>query len=134
MIPIDQTNTSTTSGNCHQASLASILELPLDEVPDFCNLYDDDNWAKEEKIWLKAKFNMWSLTLWAKDFKFKEDKIPDTYHLISGKSPRDVMHSCVGLSGEIIHDPHPSKKGLVKIEYFDFFILCDPQEYIKKYV
>lgn len=33
MIPIDQSRTSSKDGNCFQACLASILELPLDVVP-----------------------------------------------------------------------------------------------------
>jgi len=130
MIPIDQTNISTTKGNCHQAALASILELPLDDVPDFCNLYDDKSWRIEENIWFKNKFNIWILTLNACDFNFEDDKsLPTTYHLIAGISPRGVMHCCVGLSGNIVHDPHPSKAGLKAPRYFDFFILCDPQEH-----
>ena len=35
MIPVDQTIVSEKDGDCTRASLASILELPIDAVPNF---------------------------------------------------------------------------------------------------
>lgn len=56
MKAIDQT-TFGKEGNCFAASLASVLELPLDSVPNFCVAYPSD--------WF-AKTNEW-LALWARN-------------------------------------------------------------------
>lgn len=46
MIPIFQTRYATeTFGNCFEACIASILELPLSAVPDRAALVDADAWA-----------------------------------------------------------------------------------------
>ncbi len=31
------------------------------------------------------------------------------------RAERGLLHSCVGLNGEIVHDPHPSRAGLLEI-------------------
>ena len=38
MKPVDQTRFGCPGGNCYQAVIASILELDLEEVPDFMNM------------------------------------------------------------------------------------------------
>lgn len=40
-------------GNCFQACIASLLEIPLEQAFD-ATLYDDDLWFKEFLTWLKV--------------------------------------------------------------------------------
>jgi len=128
--PVDQTNFGKT-GNCHQAAMASILELRLGEVPDFCNLYGKDHWHFEQDKWLLERFGMFVLTL-DDNSAFDEwrvenlHKFEGVYHIIVGDSSRDMQHSCVGMNGEIVHDPHPSRTGLKEVRFYDFFIIADP--------
>lgn len=35
---------------------------------------------------------------------------------------RGVEHSCVALDGEIVHDPHPSRAGLLELRYFEVLV------------
>ena len=55
MKPVDQTTFGSPHGNCFQAGVASALELPLEEVPHFCDgdnpmwLIDLENWFQSAK-------------------------------------------------------------------------------------
>ena len=56
----------------------------------------------------------------------------DSYEILSGPSPRDknILHACVGYAGKIVHDPHPSKEGLMGSDLIwirTYFVVCDPK-------
>ena len=119
MKPVDQTLFGEGRGNCLQACIASVLELPLEAVPHFV-LKDD--WVEALQMFL-ARFDLWTIPMdasssWDKRF------VPRGYHLISGPSPRDnsIWHSIVGYQGKMVHDPHPSRAGLEKEETWDLFV------------
>lgn len=44
-----------------------------------------------------------------------------TYYLVSGYSPRGVMHICIYKDGQLWHDPHPSRDGLMDERHFEYF-------------
>ena len=52
MIEVYQTKFGQPGGNCLQACIASILELKLDDVPDFCNQKPYQNWFGRFCEWL----------------------------------------------------------------------------------
>jgi len=125
MIPVFQTRYGN-SGNCYQAALASLLELPIDGVPDFVHQYGP-LWFEQCGQWLAAR-----------NLSIIEVRIPmlgpsmiympeqPIYHLISGKSPRGLLHSVVALQGRMVHDPHPDGRGLVEPHSFDFLVALNP--------
>lgn len=99
----DDSGENTQRGNCLQASLASLLELPLDDVPHFV--------AMEEAVWFTK------LILWLEDRKFflyqTEIWLPNVYGLRIGKSPRGhYNHIVVTCGNELVHDPHPEGGGV----------------------
>lgn len=110
MIPIDQTIMRGTEGpvrgNCLQACVASVLELPLDDVPHFAMSPD---WLLDMDRFL-ARFGLGVLLVRAgADWNFYADELP---YLVAGKSPRgDWLHSVIFAGGKMIHDPHPSREG-----------------------
>lgn len=99
-------------GNCKQASVASIFDLPLDCVPHF--LAFGDQWDHAFNLWLKSrsvKYNQY-LIEWLKDDTVKLDTIPmDQYVLATGLAARGFMHCCIFQRKDDwfipIHDPHP---------------------------
>jgi hypothetical protein len=111
MHKIDQTRIGE-HGNCFQASLASILELPLDSVPDFCNEYPDD-WLDHFAQWLHDKHGLFPITVYGCSETFEwyannclcEGMVPSIDH-------PGLEHSVVINKGVIVHDPHPSKRSL----------------------
>lgn len=116
MKPIYQTQFDSKTGNCLQACIASILEIPLDRVPNFM-LEDDLTTALDSFL---AQFRLVSITLVASQVSGWE---PTGFHLIGGASPRgEVGHSVVGHNGEMVHDPHPSGDGLRTVEDYTLFV------------
>ena len=43
----------------------------------------------------------------------------DKYYLVSGKSTRGVFHVCIYRNGLLVHDPHPTKEGILTFEVFE---------------
>jgi hypothetical protein len=132
MSPVDQTiflppqfdPNSTVRGNCVQASIASVLELPLSAVPHCAHMTHSIF-----KTFLKQHGLGW--------IKTPVDDVHEGYHLIAGIGPRTqfgvdgvtafpVNHCVVGFNGEIVHDPHPSRAGLQCQEEFWWFITLNP--------
>jgi len=120
-IPVTQTRTGP-EGNCMSATLASILEIPIWEVPE---LGGDEEFLENIQKFLEPR------GLYYVQVK-PDDPVLETafqrgevYHTVEGVSPRGGMHACVGLNGSILWDPHPndgSGHGLVSVECFG--LLC----------
>jgi hypothetical protein len=116
MIPQDQTLFVTNidgapMGNCWQACIASLLDLPLNEVPHFCNDWPD-NWYQKTRDFVIEKTGM-DLGCFVPGFPHTE---LGQYVIGSGPSPRgDFLHSVIldGVTGELVHDPHFSREGIV---------------------
>lgn len=108
MRPVDQTKfvadpESDECGNCMQAAVASLLELPLDDVPHFAAEPDDQWW--------------WTFVAFCRSHGYAvvqtEEAIEDVLGLMSGQSPRgDFQHLVVACGPDVVHDPHPSREGL----------------------
>lgn len=121
MIPVDQTILSSESdkGNCLAACVASILEVPLETVPNFI---EETSWFSSlRKFLLQHGYHLFELT--------PNYSLP-VFHLMIGPGPRSrdgkpIHHSVVGKGGVIVHDPHPSKSGLLEVEYFLVFLPVD---------
>jgi hypothetical protein len=111
MIPVDQTQLhgGKTKGNCLRACLASILEIDIEAMPHFEE--KGEYWFTDLRRWMR-KFNGKTVHVFPGTFK------PEGYCLAAGMSPRNIYHCVVCLDGEIVHDPHPSKSGLVSIERY----------------
>jgi len=112
MIPIDQEFVHDPSinqhGDCFRACLASVLEMPREEVPHF---------AQEANGVAHIFWNNAMDWLEARGWEYVHSptwKPHEWFHFISGPSPRGngVTHMVVGLNGEVVHDPHPSRAGL----------------------
>ncbi len=103
MRPVDQTTYGPYDGNCFSACLASILEIPIDEVPLFLGAYWDGflPWLREHGLWVSF-------------YRRSERRVPLGYSIAGGRSMRFAgrMHACVAYDGMIVHDPHPSRDGL----------------------
>jgi hypothetical protein len=106
-------------GNCLQAALASLLDLPLDEVPPFVQDHvDHDGDSVNEWHWWNR------MLLWLRDRGLGVtsagvcDPEPGEYVLAMGPSPRGkgIHHVVINRDGQLAHDPHPDATGLVNVE------------------
>ncbi len=121
MIPVHQTKFGLEDGNCLQAAIASVLELPLKRVPNLTLVYNRrDDWRKALDEFLYPK-GLQHIVLHSvhPDNNFK----PFGYHLIGVKSARgDWNHELVGFQGKPVHDPFPDgnckHEGIVDYTFF----------------
>ncbi len=106
MKPVTQTipfeEGSVVLGNCLQAAVASIYELPIAAVPHFVQFAQ---WGEALRLWVEGRGA--NLLLW------KTDEPQGVDLLAFGKSPRGTFrHAVVWRDGEMVHDPHPDGTGL----------------------
>jgi hypothetical protein len=126
MIPVNQTRLYDPTkqhppGNCWAACLASILECTLNDLPDEKSFWHPgDNprkswppYYQKTILFLRSHYGL----SWfeCKVSGIVLDEMGAVYTILSGPSPRDsaITHSVVGVLDKIVHDPHPSKAGLV---------------------
>jgi hypothetical protein len=111
MIPVDMTIYDAAYGNCLNASVASILEVAIDDVPGFVDGNPDD-WFEKFAAWLV-------------DRGYAAAHIPNTpavalrgyhvgvcdYHEVDGEL---LGHAIVALDGKPVHCPSKCRSGLTK--------------------
>jgi hypothetical protein len=124
MVPIDQTILNLKTGDCMAACVASIFEVRLEQIPNFM-----ENGAKD----FNEKLDTWADAIGLRTIDMRletsEDILRDCYVIAVGPSPRDPEnhnHSIVWYNGKMVHDPHPSRDGIVgEPEVFTVFIVKD---------
>lgn len=94
-------------GNCLQAAVASLLELPLDEVPHFIECDGGEDWL-ERLVAFGA----------AHGYRVVYRGEPVAFGLAFGRSTRNASHAVVVIDGQVAWDPHPSRDGLVSISNY----------------
>jgi len=132
MIPIFQTIQNDKNGNCYAACIASILEVPLETIPNFMEEGPDYFLNKLDKWSKKQNFIVLSITLDPLNEELVE-LYKDLYMIGSLPSQRfkDATHAVVCKGIKIVHDPNPeSKGGHGHPTSFDIFIIKDLKKYI----
>lgn len=103
-------------GDCQRAVIASLLDLPIHDVPHFFGGSKNDqvgHWELLQKF-LRSKGYAWLVVPAKSGAAFYGADDESIFHEISGPSPRGkgVIHAVVGCGGRIVFDPHPSNSGL----------------------
>lgn len=121
MIPIDQTRLSGPNqrGNCMQAAVASLLELPLDRVPNFIEARDRGG---HEELAMRR----FLLGLGFEVVRLPGNHVSEGYCLAVGPTDRGTHHMVVVQDGELVHDPHPSRQGLRAVSFVYLLVPLDP--------
>lgn len=110
MKPVDQASLD----DCLMASVASVLEVPLENLPVLGPGHKDGSWYDVLQAALRERG--FELIYSENRPRFK----PHGYHVAGGPSPRGCVggHAVVCLDGRIVHDPHPSRAGVPDIEHW----------------
>lgn len=146
MTPVLQDNLEDHRGNCLAACVASVLDIPLEQVPNFRLDADKRDMFDTLVDWLKEEHgkNIVGLRFYRGDGPLEEntvDRIINSafvngrqhYVILNGLSPRRTAsgekkyHSVVARSSgwgfEVVHDPHPDGTGLEGEPYAVYWIL-----------
>lgn len=119
MIGVEQTIYAPPDGNCFAACVASILEVSLDEVPNYHGWLWWDQWIE----WLTKRGLTFYTVQPAPNFAG-----PLGYAILTGKSPRgDWDHCVVTYNGDVVWDPSPHRAaGLGELKEYQVFGVLDP--------
>jgi hypothetical protein len=120
----------TPHGNCVAACYASLFECGIDEIPELSDPEVAPNQILAEEAFLAAR-GLALLYVHVGCQQYQPAPLPayvtpDTWHMISGTSPRKCGHRVVGRGGEMVHDPHPDGGGLVDVRGYVFLVPLDP--------
>ena len=119
MIPIQQTkfHSDSQKGNCLAACIASLLEISLNQVPEFEEM-DREDWQSALLDFLLNRGKTLSILYDEVDFKLEE--AGDSCYIANGRSPRDldVRHAVIFKNGKLEFDPHPSGDGILTEESY----------------
>ena len=108
MKPVDQTCffvPGESCGNCQQAAVASILGLDLSDVPNFVE--DPAEFWPTYHTFLRSRGFI--------DVALPKERHPDCFYLAYGPSSRGVQHAVIYRAGKLVHDPHPSREGILEV-------------------
>ncbi len=145
MTPVDQTIVDDKRGDCLRACVCSLLDLPIEAVPNFAEIdffTGLDTWLAERRL----RFIRFSIPIEG----YRNEKIGDElshkclwfgyagqegnpdYMLVWGQSPRNdtngrprqhiVVAQADGYGVKIAHDPHLSREGLISIWGFGWIV------------
>ena len=116
MKPVDQAVLNGPESDCLRACVASILEMALDEVPNFV---EEDDWMDALARFVRP-LGLQPIPL--DPGKATDDWAPAGYYIAVGRTVKERYHAVVGYKGQAVHDPHPTKRGLEAEEYCIFFL------------
>lgn len=128
MIPVKQTKFGGEDGDCLPACVASILELDLADVPNFCAGQDDGRWLGRMAFWLSRRGLCAVHTAFVdsdpgttpapEDMGFAQRWCRTRrvgWAIVNGYTARGLSHSTVWFEGEPVHDPHPEPTPLLNV-------------------
>jgi len=130
MTPVKQTPGK---GNCLQAAIATVLDLALDDVPDFADrkVDGDGKWFDDVATWVKEKLGR-GVVAFNIDGSESIPEIRNVNAIVVGKTSRGKDDHAVvcevdcpkekKITFKFVHDPHRSNKFLTTLEYGIFFV------------
>lgn len=119
MKKIYQTVIDKGTGNCMQAAVASLFELPLNDVPNFILL--KENWGNVFRGFFKKHnneceyfyFPEWDMEEKKKALKYDGGVKGFFFGVVDSQTFKDVTHAViVDEELNIVHDPNPNQKAL----------------------
>lgn len=126
MKPVFQTRYGKENGNCFQAAVASLFELELKEVPDFCNEHSTatEEWYEAFVEWLRKR-GYTARCIFENDLTVGNYK--DCYLLVGGKNKEGINHCVIYKNGEVVHNPNKNCSG-IKPETIDLIFPLNPKK------
>ena len=128
---VNQSRTSSPYGNCVEASIATLLNLDIADIPDvraaaeergFDDKMFDAVMKRRKRVlcrWLAEAFDLFWIEGEGTRPPIIDTQGPNAaplFWLAGGQSPRGLGHMVVYADDELVWDPHPSRLGLEKVE------------------
>ncbi len=105
-------------GNCLQACIASLFELPLESVPHFV-MESEEEWALKFIDFIYEQGYIYEGFAPIEKLNDVEmNRGVDGYLIVTGISFRGFSHATIYKDGKLVHDPYPTKLGLKEEQGF----------------
>lgn len=121
MTPVPQSRFGA-EGDCFDACLATLLDMPLNRVNYFRG---EDTWYADLQVWLAPMGLAYVEVDCAKSNPLYRFPLP-VLAIAGGPSSRGYQHAIVvelrGWERKMIHDPHPSGDGLLRLASLGFLV------------
>ena len=117
-------------GDCLRTTIANLLGLDRDSVPHFLQEADSLYFECMRLIndFLRP-YGLAYIKVSIKEKQFKNFGIEDLHHVGFGMTDRNTHHAVSSKDREMLHDPHPDKTGLVKMDdEIGVFVVLRPWE------
>jgi hypothetical protein len=98
-----------------------MLDLPLEEIPDFSLVEPLDG----EHFWPAVNEFLATKNLMLRQIS-EALSPPGAFYLVAGMSPRGFLHQVIYCNGQLAHDPHPSRTGILTEEYVEILVPLEP--------
>lgn len=108
-------------GNCFSAVLASLLDIPIEDVP----VFSGGDWLLRVNEFL-LDYDLAFMYIDNLPEALKAYGIAGLWHEVSGKTERNTFHSCVAQDGQLVFDPHKSNAGLTTTTDYGVFVALNP--------
>ena len=108
-------------GNCFSAVLASLLDIPIEDVP----VFSGDGWLLSVNEFLRD-YDLAFMYIDNLPEALKAYGIAGLWHEVSGETGRNTFHSCVAHDGQLVFDPHKSNAGLTATTDYGVFVALNP--------
>lgn len=119
-------------GNCFAACLASLLELPLEDVP---HVMEHGDWRERTNAWLAGRFGLGAVEVHLETQEALLYSLPPgMLVIVSGRTKRHPtrLHGVIartlpgGAQWEYLHDPHPGGDYLTTATHLMWLAPLDP--------
>lgn len=114
----------TMCGNCTEAAIASLLDLPIDAVPNLNAIPNRRLWVQHIQAWClsRSHYFVWFDFQWTNG-EFDPPFLPrECLHLMSGTDPNGNPHMVVGQGGLLLWDPSPDHGGITDVDGYGFLV------------
>lgn len=150
MRPVDQIRTGFGRGQCTEASIASLLEVGLEDVPDLWTGAPETETDPEAHQPMANRMRLWWWLQERHGVMLVGGKLPRPTtireawrlaeefmlhhagfgwlpedHLAIGPNPDGVSHQVVCCRGKLMHDPNPSRRGITGAQWIEWLVPLD---------
>ena len=120
MRAVDQSVLGAPFGNCLEACFASLVGVPIDAVPDPRRVHSPARVRvaiRKRLPWIRCWLNARGLDLaWGRGFPPRV--VARGWWIAGGPAERGHGHAVVYAGALLVHDPHPSRAGLLGVEHW----------------
>jgi hypothetical protein len=120
-VPVDQTTFGRGKGDCFAASIASITGVPLDDLRPRLGIGSSGTWEGDvwvpnpnEEDWFTRATRVMREYGW--EIAYETADAPPGLSVACGLANRGLRHAVVAMDGRTVHDPHPSRDGLIEAD------------------